>query len=533
MADQWLYRVFGQEFGPISLEELRTLADIGILSAADEVRPESATGWAHAGTFRQLGLNGSTQVAVALDAYVVAPTKSNAIDEWYCQMLGQELGPLSFCDLVGYAEQGQVTAEDLVKLGANGKWRRVGTIGRLVAVLPFQAQPVPITPRPKTSTDAPNSTVPVTANVAPSVAVPSPPTPAQLAELQDAELALTKAEAACEPMIRVAQHHMSWASSPACDPAWWASINSVIEGPVPFTQLVDWAIAGKLRPIDYLCQGRFGQYMPAGLVLGLFPAANLLKTVSEALTAAESRVAAARAAIPAVASLPVAKIAQPASLSAGSADATKPAPSAVATDSSERGEVSNATQPRQSPSPAETTVSREQPTPSAPIPTETRLPLPSFGGSIARPIATSPAPRSRESSATIWEMITSSGRNLAIVAGVLTLLIGGWVYWSGGAAADVRRYYALKEILDEVHSLREKKSTNFAALKRKAVKVGSTTAKTLERQQSTRPSAKFLLKAARDELPRMIYGDLSVETPAEQKFVSQLSEAAKALGLKS
>jgi hypothetical protein len=88
-------------------------------------------------------------------------------------------------------------------------------------------------------------------------------------------------------------------------------------------------------------------------------------------------------------------------------------------------------------------------------------------------------------------------------------------------------------IVDEVHSLREKKSTNFAALKKKAVKVGSTTAKTLAQQQSTRPSAQFLLRAARDELPKMIYGDLSVETAAEKKFVGQLSEAANALGLKS
>ncbi|MDB5345934.1 MAG: hypothetical protein JWP89_4311 [Schlesneria sp.] len=544
MADQWLYRVFGQEFGPISFEELQTLADIGILSHSDEVRPESAARWETADSVAQLGLKTSTNIAVAIDLHSVTPAESARSDDWFCQMLGQELGPLSFRELVDYAEQGQVTADDLVKLGANGKWRRVGSIGRLVAVLPYQEQPTQVAPRSTNLGDSQEIEVPPALNTA-RLITPPPSSPAALAELQEAESALIKAEEACAPMVQAAHHQVSWASSPTCDPAWCVSINGVIEGPVSFAQIMEWAISGKLRPIDFLCQGRFGQYVPAAIVPGLFQAASLMKTVREALNAARSRVAAARSAISDGACVATLEVA--AETSPNIATGTVSVPTvAVATKEaqSNRSESSNEDKSAKSTtvvqaSVAEVNVVQAESMFAVTTPVESRVSSAGFGGSsISRPIAVPAAPRSRGSSerpswSTMLETITSSGRNITMVAGALILIGGGWMYMSGGAAADVRRYYALKEILDEVHSMREKKSTNFAALKKKAVKVGSTTAKTLAQQQSTRPSAQFLLRAARDELPKMIYGDLSVETPAEQKFVGQLSEAANALGLKT
>jgi hypothetical protein len=542
VADQWLYKVFGQEFGPISFQELQTLADIGILSHSDEVRPESAARWEAADAVAELGLKTSTNVAVAIDLDSVTPAESARSDAWFCQMLGQELGPLSFRELVDYAEQGQVTADDLVKLGANGKWRRVGSIGRLVAVLPYQEQRTQVAPRSTNSGDSQEVEVPPASSaVRPIMRAPSP---AALAELQEAESALTKAEVACAPMVQAAHQQVSWASSPTCDPAWAVSINGVIEGPVSFAQIMEWAISGKLRPMDFLCQGRFGQYLPAAIVPGLFQAASLMKSVREALSAAHSRVAAARAAISEGATVGMLKVAQ-ASSNIATGTVSVPTVAAAAKDAqSKRSEPSNE---EESAKPttvvqanvAEVRVVQAESTPAVITPVESRVSSAGFGGSsISRPIATSSTPRSRGSSerpswSTMLENIRSSAPTIAMVAGALILIVGGWMYMSGGAAADVRRYYALKEIVDEVHSLREKKSTNFAALKKKAVKVGSTTAKTLAQQQSTRPSAQFLLRAARDELPKMIYGDLSVETAAEKKFVGQLSEAANALGLKS
>jgi hypothetical protein len=546
VTDQWLYKVFGQEFGPISFEELQTLADIGILSNSDEVRPESAARWKTAETVAELGLKTSTNIAVAIDLELdsVTPTESARSDDWFCQMLGQELGPLSFRELVDYAQQGQVAADDLVKLGANGKWRRVGSIGRLVAVLPYQEQPTQVAPRSTNLGDSQEVEVPLAPIAAPLV-TPSVPSPAALAELQEAEAALVKAQVACAPMIQAAHHQVSWASSPTCDPTWAVSINGVTEGPVSFAQVMEWAISGKLRPIDFLCQGRFGQYVPAAIVPGVFQAASLMKTVHEALNAARGRVAAARAAIPEGASVATLEVAKASSNIATEAVSIPAAAVATKEGQPNRREPSNEEESAKSKtvvqaSVAEVRVVPAESTPAVITPVESHVSSAGFGGSsISRPIAVASAPRPRgsseraSSSSTMLETITSSGRNIAVVAGALILIGGGWMYMSGGAAADVRRYYALKEILDEVHSLREKKSTNFAALKKKAVKIGSTTAKTLAKQQSSRPSAQFLLRAARDELPKMIYGDLSVETAAEKKFVGQLSEAANALGLKT
>lgn len=543
MADQWLYKVFGQEFGPISFEELQTLADIGILSNSDEVRPESAARWENADSVAELGLKASANIAVAIDRHSVTPAESSKSDDWFCQMLGQELGPLSFRELVGYAEQGQVAADDLVKLGANGKWRRVGSIGRLVAVLPYQEQSTQVAPRSTNLGDSREIEGPLVPNLASSVAPPEP-SPAALAELKEAESALIKAEEACAPMVQAAHQQVSWASNPTCDPTWAVSINGVIEGPVSFAQILEWAISGKLRPIDFLCQGRFGRYVPAAIVPGLFQAASLMKSVREALNAARSRVAAAQAAVSESVSVATPETSKASSKIAMESVSNPVVAIATKDAQSNRSETPSEEDSAKSASAVQASVAKEriaqaEAAPALVTPEENRVPSTGFGGSsISRPIAVPSASRSRGSSersswSTILENIKSSAPILAVVAGILILIGGGWMYMSGGAAADVRRYYALKEILDEVHSLREKKSTNFAALKKKAVKVGSTTAKTLAKQQSTRPSAQFLLRAARDELPKMIYGDLSIETPAEQKFVGQLAEAAKALGLKS
>lgn len=67
-------------------------------------------------------------------------------DQWIYRSLGQEFGPFSFDILIELAKKGTVTAEDEVKLGVDGKWRRAGSIGRLVAVLPFVVPTKSVTP---------------------------------------------------------------------------------------------------------------------------------------------------------------------------------------------------------------------------------------------------------------------------------------------------------------------------------------------------------------------------------------------------
>lgn len=154
MADQWFYRMFGEDFGPVPFEKLREMADQGTVGAGDEVRSTNSHRWVMAGSVDGLGLsslNGGAVVATADNSDTTTDVSTNRVglDDWYCRVHGHELGPLSFEELVKFAEHDNVSADDEVKLGANGKWRRVGSIGRFVAVLPYRAveskTPIPAT----------------------------------------------------------------------------------------------------------------------------------------------------------------------------------------------------------------------------------------------------------------------------------------------------------------------------------------------------------------------------------------------------
>lgn len=52
-------------------------------------------------------------------------------NEWFCLVLGQELGPLSLADLVGMADNGELLPTDLVRDGPSGKWHAAGEVESL------------------------------------------------------------------------------------------------------------------------------------------------------------------------------------------------------------------------------------------------------------------------------------------------------------------------------------------------------------------------------------------------------------------
>ncbi len=163
MTDQWYYRMFGEEFGPVAVEKLREMADKGTVGASDEVRSARSSRWVSAGSVEELGLSlssGDTATVVATasdsDAMLNVSSQRTGLDDWYCLLNGSELGPLNFDELLKYAKHEQLSADDEVKLGANGKWRRVGSIGRLMAVLPYRL-PAQITALPATASPASRS----------------------------------------------------------------------------------------------------------------------------------------------------------------------------------------------------------------------------------------------------------------------------------------------------------------------------------------------------------------------------------------
>lgn len=85
--------------------------------------------------------------------------KSQGIDDWYVSVDGKTHGPVTFDRLLKLAAANRLKAEALVRLGIEGKWRRAGSIGRIVAVLPFQAETKSISaPKTAAACDALSST---------------------------------------------------------------------------------------------------------------------------------------------------------------------------------------------------------------------------------------------------------------------------------------------------------------------------------------------------------------------------------------
>ncbi len=107
--------------------------------------------------------------------------KSHATDEWYVSVGGKTYGPVTFDRLLKLAAANRLKAESLVRLGVEGKWRRAGSIGRIVAVLPSQAETKSIS-APKTvaacdaltSTPAQGMAIPAAASKSVAAVAPEP-----------------------------------------------------------------------------------------------------------------------------------------------------------------------------------------------------------------------------------------------------------------------------------------------------------------------------------------------------------------------
>ncbi len=514
MSEQWYYRIFGQDFGPIRFDELKQLAEAGTISRGDQVRPESSLEWMVAENVRDLALPSSDDLLLPSDESASAHSVS---DEWYCRFDNQVLGPLSLQELVEFTKGEQLSANDEVKLGVSGKWRRVGSIGRLVAVLPFQevaAEPQATVPGPVTVPAAPKPTVPP---IRPTlVAEEASKTPAF-------DRDIVRAEAAAEATELVVRRMIGFTLIPGCDSSWWVAINGAESGPVEFAQLFEWALNGHLKPGDFIRNGMYGQYTHAANLPGLFVAIALVKHSREAIEQVKAKAAEAlkqslAAKVPPAVVPPVAPV---------------PAPSAAP--------------PTRSAPAAEIEVKPPIPEPpSAPAPSEARPATnPSVSsGSYGSMASTStpyrpptPAPKSfktkqKESSnsplAMALELLNTPAGKGAIAA--LVLVLAGWTYMANRNNGDIARYKALKRILDDVRAKRFVKSTEVEEIKTRAKKVSEELIPQLK--GSSAPVKKALLAAASDDLPKMMQQDLATESNDEKNFVKRLNEAKKILGLK-
>jgi len=309
MSAQWLYRVFDQEFGPVSIEELRQLAVNGIVASDSEVRSTESVDWVVAGTIKELGLQGvaGTPASPAVSRSGSDPDLNVAkgVDDWFYLVGELEFGPVTFDELLELARTEQVGADDSIKLGATGKWRRAGSIGRLMAVLPFQAaKSRPAAARPVAAPVPQRDSVVVSADLQKSQ--PDRHVDYQLAYEQAKEniagLILSQAEAAFAAAEAQARAEFAWALAPGVDRQWWGWMGGVAFGPVEIEQVFALVRNGQVKPTDFVRNGQFGQFVPASTVPGLFNAVAILAKGEEALALAKTQAkVAAELAVPVVA----------------------------------------------------------------------------------------------------------------------------------------------------------------------------------------------------------------------------------------
>ncbi len=508
-----------------------------------------------------------------------APTVSPGANEWYYQANGSEFGPLSFDELIEFVAQGHLDTSNDVKLGANGVWRPMGTVGRLATVLsgqksrviamrPGLASPKPeAAVRPKPRPTEPARTIvaesakstPATLSsppqplVSPTPVTPTPvsPTPASPVSdmsnvIQPAELALIKAQAAFDAIEQAVTQLIGWTSSSSCNPQWWAVIGGEPIGPDSFSKIFELVVSGRMQPTDFVRNGIYGQFSPVGNLPGVISAAIILRQARDAFELAKSSAAQLAAMTPVVTAKPAALPVAPGETttavvpptSANKAEAVKPAPVPAAG-------------PARSTTPETAARTTPQlPSVNAPQPgTSSYSASGSFSSSMAnsssstprtlsnRPIPSMPA---RSSSGTsFFESLSEKLRGIGIYGGIailtVGLLIAGAKYLplGGGKSADTQRYNELKQLLAEIRSKREAKSTDFSDIKSKAQKLTTEFAPVLKSQVSAHnPAKQHLLWAVRDDLPKLMKEELTVETKAEKNFVDRLGFVAMHLKIK-
>jgi len=630
MADRWFYRMFGEDFGPVTFDKLKELTECGTLSPSDEVRSEDSETWVSASAVGKLGLeNGfDTEPSLAAGTDFDIQISRSTNDDWYCMLGGTEFGPWSFEELAKYAESEQLSADDEVKLGESGKWRRVGSIGRLMALLPYKAVEkniVRTAPKPvviqeieeEEAVEEEEFELPPIRNEEPStssratapVAVPTPVVNApavapvntqaafnaayEQAKAKIAESMMAQADAAFKAAEDQAKSHVAWATAPNVDKQWFGWAGGVEFGPVEFNQVFGLAKSGQLKPTDFVRNGQFAQFAPSSNIPGLFTAVAMIAKATETLNLAKSQ---AQAAASLAAPAPVMPVEL---LNSAPAPVVVPQPivpaQTVAPVSMTR---SNAAIPTISPgtpksNPSLPTV-RSRLTDPDPGYSNTDLgmnddPMPSraeasssqmesrVGLSSGSPYSSSMSGGFSSSSSSMASMSGMSGMSSssyaasrpvippkaypkkprasssssdsawlsdmkehlkepkaigALCAIAFIGLLFGWQYLPKSRGADIKKYQAMKQMLDEIRTKRTSAPTELAALKQKLTQIGKDiTAELKSKASRDEPAKQSLLWAARDEVPRFLKTMEMADSPGEKGLEARLKDASYDLGL--
>lgn len=248
MADQWHYRMLGEEFGPVTTPTLRSLLADGTIGMSDDVRRDGENRWQKA---RELSLVSDEQSRVESDEFEAAdldamlaaapapattqkgtsidpggidldamlapsaaPKKAEAND-WYYRIGGRKFGPFDFDTLFEYASSGKFSRYDEIRAPGDTDWVEAQTI---VGLFPDEQDDL--------------------ASLLADAEAPQPPAP--------------KAE---KPVKQL----------------WYYRVLNQEMGPVDFEGLFDLVVEGNLRPDDDIRKQEETDWQRADSLVGLFP----------------------------------------------------------------------------------------------------------------------------------------------------------------------------------------------------------------------------------------------------------------------
>ena len=295
--DGWYYKLFGDEFGPIVFDELVELAKSQTLTSDCEVRFGETGPWRRAGSMGQLTVHMPAGAHLPSANGSSASPRSEEPAGWYYQLFGDQFGPVAFEDLEELAKNHTLSVDDQVRFGENGVWRRAGSIGKLMAHLPFQAGKNAFSIEVAQGTSGKRSRVADgPADLGDELDFEEGSVP--LIEASNTETVAPKASAPAAPTAPEVE------PSPAkVEDVWWCMIEGKEYGPVDLPKLVAWAASGRLHRKDYVRHG-LESYVIAGELPGLFPelpVGAVVETKTESVPKSSPRSSAPRAEMPSVA----------------------------------------------------------------------------------------------------------------------------------------------------------------------------------------------------------------------------------------
>lgn len=516
MSAPWYYRVNGQEFGLTEIALLKAGQAAGTLTGVIEVRRNAAAAWQ-----RLSDVTSPSDLDAAAAPARDAVQTGDEDPDWFYRLAGQDLGPLSFRELTELAQQGGLTADDEIKRGIDGRYRRAGSIGRLMAAMPY-AEPQQI--RHVASTPSPAIATPVTG--APSTASTVPPS---------------------------LQYQPS-----ALQAAWFAGIRGVEYGPLSLVQLSQMLTTGQIGVYDFVRYGPYGAWLPASPTIE-----QALAPLVEATPKSQPPVAAIQAGVPAtsppfvtsVAPARVTSVVVPQSDAISRPAPNPPAPETPAVNQAPSPAVPvtvAATAEPESPKVDSPTKSDRsiQTGPAAPPAAVVARALESRGASTMsnespRPAAASgpqgvaspvKRPSSQYDSGGSW--LDQFSLKSPVTAALIVLIVVGAGYGLlqliPMTGAERAKLETLQQILAEFRRHRDEKAADaeWNAFLEKASQKMAPIVKELEITASRkRPVQQELLWAARDRGRDMLRDARQKPTASEEEFEAHLKRAAFRLGL--